>query len=197
MTSVISLLDFKEWRSTTPTLVFVGLHDDLSSVGGEEHEVDLTETLANCRVALAHARTRGFPIAFVRQIETPPSFTGAVRFPAWFAGFEPRRSDMVFDRQQPSCYASPEFVDMNNHTGGNCVIAGLFGESSCLSTAVDAYHRNHQLTYLADASMSRGHRGISAAAMHEAVTSIVSLYGRVVKTQTWMRMTSQRAEAAR
>jgi nicotinamidase-related amidase len=104
---------------------------------------------------------------------------------------------MVFDRQRPSCYASPEFVDMTDHTGGHCVVAGLFGESSCLSTVIDAFHRRHRFTFLADASASRGHNGVSPSAMHDAVTNIISLYGNVARTQHWVRSTSRKAEAAR
>jgi hypothetical protein len=190
--SVINLSEFREWRGT-PTLVLVDLHHSLNETPVDD--VDLTRALANCRVALAHARVRGFPVAFFRQIETPKFLGASVRVPSWLPGFEPRRADMVFDRSVPSCYGSPEFVEMSSYTGGSCVIAGLFGESSCLSTMVDAFHRGHAVTYLADASASRTHDGIPSETMHNAITSIASLYGKVASTQKWIRLTSQRAEA--
>jgi nicotinamidase-related amidase len=196
MTSVISLRDFKEWRET-PTLVLVDLHRAAAGIPEDDEGLELGSALANCRFALAHARARGFPVAFIRQFELPQSFEKALRFPLWMPGFAPRRSDMVFDRQRPSCYASPEFVDMTDHTGGHCVVAGLFGESSCLSTVIDAFHRRHRFTFLADASASRGHNGVSPSAMHDAVTNIISLYGNVARTQHWVRSTSRKAEAAR
>lgn len=192
MTSVINLREFREWRGT-PTFVLVDLHQSLSGLPVENGEY--TRALANCRVALAHARVRGFPVAFFRQVETPEFLGAPVRVPSWLPGFEPRRADMVFDRALPSCYASSEFVEMTNHTGGNCVIAGLFGESSCLSTMVDAFHRGHSVTYLADASASREHDGISSETMHDAIARIASLYGKVALTQKWIRLTSQKAEA--
>lgn len=192
MTSVISLSEFREWRGTT-TLVLVDLHHSLAEL--PVADADLTRALANCRLALAHARVRGFPVAFFRQVETPKVFGASVRVPSWIAGFEPRRADMVFDRALPSCYASPEFVEMTSYTEGNCVIAGLFAETSCLSTMVDAFHRGHSVTYLADASASRAHDGISSETMHSAITNLASLYGKVANTQKWIRLTSQKAEA--
>ena len=190
MSPVVSLREFKEWRES-PTLVLVDLHGEKSADPSESDGIGLANALVNCRLALAHARARGFPVAFFRQVEQPSTFTECVRLPSWIAGFEPTRSDMVFDRQRPSCYASPEFVEMTNYTGGNCVIAGLFGESSCLATAIEAFHRNHRLTYLADASLSRGRHGVSPSAMHEAVTSIASQYGKVMPTRSWILMTDK------
>ena len=192
MNSVINLSEFREWRGA-PMLVLVDLHQNLSQ--DPVADVDLTRALANCRIALAHARARGLPVAFFRQVETPKFLGAAVRIPSWIEGFEPRRADMVFDRVLPSCYASPEFVEMTSYTGGNCVIAGLFGESSCLSTMVDAFHRGQSVTYLADASASRAADGISSESMHNAITTIASLYGKVAATQKWIRLTSQKVEA--
>jgi len=190
MTSVVSLLEFKHWKAA-PTLVLIDLHDDKSAETCDGDSVERAKALANCRLALAHARTRGFPVAFFRRVQRPSSFSECVKLPSWIPGFEPTRSDMVFDRQHPSCYGSAEFVEMTDHTGGNCVIAGLFGESSCLATAVDAFHRNHGLTYLADASLSRGRHGISSGAMHESVTSIASQFAKIMRTRNWIMMTEK------
>ena len=193
MNSIVNLRDFQEWRGA-PTLVLVDLHHHVSRDFREEENPGLDEALANCRAALEHARRRRFPIAFFRQVQQSQLFGATVRLPSWIAGFEPRRSEMVFDRQFPSCYASPDFAEMADRTDGNCVVAGLFGESSCLSTAVDAFHRNHRFTFLADASASRGHHGVPAAVMHKSVTRIIALYGKVASTRIWLRLTSEKAE---
>jgi nicotinamidase-related amidase len=193
MNSIVHLRDFDEWRGC-PTLVLVDLHRGLSEDSDGEDAPDLTEPLANCQAALEHSRQRGFPVAFLRQVESSPLFGATVRLPSWFRGFEPRRSEMVFDRQFPSCYANQDFAEVVDASDGNYVLAGLFGETSCLSTAVDAFHRNHRFTYLADASTSRSHHGVPALAMHKSVTSIVALYGKVARTRTWVRLTSEKAE---
>ncbi len=57
---------------------------------------------------------------------------------------------MVFERSKPSCYASREFAIAMTEGGGHFVLAGFSGEGSCLATAMDAFHRDHKVTFLAD-----------------------------------------------
>jgi isochorismate hydrolase len=116
-------------------------------------------------------------------------------YPRWIEGFEPKRCDMVFDRQRPSCYASAEFRDMADDIGGNYVVAGQFGELSCLSTAIDALHRDHRPTFLTDALVSLSYEDTSASAVLKALARILSLYAEVVRTEPWIIATSQRVGA--
>ena len=71
-----------------------------------ERGFDLARSLENCMSAITHARNMGMPIAFTRHAERYGSFE---RSAAWISGFEPKRADMVFERQQPSCYANQLF----------------------------------------------------------------------------------------
>jgi hypothetical protein len=77
------------------------------------------------------------------------------------------------------------------------VLAGLFGETSCLSTLIEAYHRSHRITYLTDASCSRRHGSFSAGELHRSVEALASLYGEVSTAQNWMEKLSVRSEAGR
>lgn len=192
MSSVIEFLAFKQ-RRDVPTLVLVDLHREAAGKDGAAHAETpaIARALANCRAALRHARAQNMSVAFIRRVERSASLLDTRAYPSWLAGFEPGRMDMVFDRRLPSCYTSVEFVDMANYVDGNYVLAGLFGETSCLSTAVDAFHRNHRLTFLTDASASRGFEDVPADSMHDSVTAIISLYGTVATTQSWIRATSQ------
>jgi len=194
MGAVTRLIDFRE-RFTMPTLVLVDLHVDFSDSGNAEPDrAELSATLDACRKVLACARRRNMPVAFVRHMPPPPSFLATYACPAWIRGIEPGRSDMIFERSQPSCYASSEFAQMAARSSG-LVLAGLFGETACLSTLVDAYHRNHSFTYLIDASCSRSHDGISAAEMHRSVAALASVYGKPSSTRRWMEKFSLRAGA--
>jgi len=106
-------------------------------------------------------------------------------------GFRPYRSDMVFERSVPSCYASVEFADMARRSE-NLILAGMFGETSCLATLIEGDGRNHRFTFLADACVSRGRAGISAENMHQSVVGIASLYSEVLTTDAWIESMSQR-----
>ena len=195
MNTVVNFKEFRERGRNVPTLVLVDLHHDLLS-GAETLASRIpTEAIANCRAALSHARACGIPVAFTRQVAPSVSMLASPIYPRWIEGFEPKRWDMVFDRQRPSCYASPGFRDMADDIGGNYVVAGQFGELSCLSTAIDAMHRDQRPTFLTDALVSLSHEDLSASAMLRALPRILSLYADVATTDPWMTATSQRVGA--
>jgi hypothetical protein len=68
----------------------------------------------------------------------------------------------------------------------------LAGEPSCLSTLIDAFHRNHKVTYLCDASASHALEDVSADEIHRAVSKISGLYGDVCETDDWIASTLPR-----
>jgi hypothetical protein len=109
MNTVVNFLEFRERGRNVPTLVLVDLHHDL--LGGAEMLANRmpAEAIANCRMALRHARACGIPVAFTRQVAPSVSMLASPVYPRWIEGFEPKRWDMVFDRQRPSCYASAEW----------------------------------------------------------------------------------------
>jgi nicotinamidase-related amidase len=149
--------------------------------------------LANCRAALQHARAMGFPVAYLRQISQSPFFNPITDFFNWIVGFEPTAADMVFDRDKPSCYSSKHFSDLMASCQGHFVLAGFAGETACLSTAIDAYHRDHHFTFLTDASVSHELEGLSADIVQKTVTQIIGVYGDIIDTSSWIAMTSNSA----
>jgi len=181
MTPVIDFLEFKS-QTVTPMLVLVGLHRQV-----EGNPMDLpayAQILANCRDALEHARVCRFPVAHVRNIAAR-KISEMHRYPPWVPGFEPARSDMVFDLLQPSCYSNSEFVRTMDHSRGNFAIAGLYAEITCLATAIDAHHRSHDFTYISDASVCFNGGTLPNAMFHEAVSQVISHYGTVTKSAKW------------
>lgn len=181
MTPVIDFLEFKS-QTVMPTLVLVGLHQQ-----AEGNPADMpahAQALANCRDALDHARACRFPVAHVRDVAARKA-SEMHRYPRWVPGFEPARSDMVFDLLQPSCYSNSEFVRTMDYSKGNFIIAGLYAETICLSTAIDAHHRSHGFIYISDASACRNTGNLPDAVFHEAVSQVISRYGQVTKSSKW------------
>jgi nicotinamidase-related amidase len=183
--------------SITPCFVLVDLQKEY--VAGQRLMAmpDAGTALTKCGAALHHARSMGFPVAHVRQICRSLFFNPATEFSGWIDGFEPTGADMVFDRNQPSCYSNSRFADLMGSCGGHFIIAGFAGETACLSTAIDAYHRNHRFAYLADASASHPLGRFSAAAVHDTITEIVGAYGQVLATNAWISETSDVSIASR
>ena len=168
MSSVIDLRAYVN-PSVIQTLVLVDLQQEYIA---SPRVLALEETkgaLANCRAALAHARAMGLPVAFARWIDRTPLFNKATRFSRWIEGFEPHGVDMIFERNRPSCYASADFAEVMSAGGGSFVLAGFAGEAACLATAIDAFHRGHTVTYLADASASHALDDIAAKEVHRVV----------------------------
>lgn len=191
MSSVIDLRAYVN-PSVVSTLVLVDLQQEYIA---SPRVLALEETktaLANCRAALAHARAMGMPVAFARWIDRTPVFNRASRFSRWIEGFEPHGVDMIFERNRPSCYASPDFAEVIGSGGGNFVLAGFAGEAACLSTAIDAFHRGHTVTYLVDASASHALDNVSADDVHRVVSRVAGLYGEAATTRAWIARTSRK-----
>jgi nicotinamidase-related amidase len=153
---------------------------------------EISRALDNCRAVLDHSRQIGLPIAFVRTFNESAFFNRATPFVRWIEGFEPYCSEMVFERSSPSCYSSEPFAALLNQSRGGMVLAGFAGESACLSTLIDAFHRNHKVTYLCDASASHALDEVSAEEIHGAVSKISGLYGEVYETTEWIAATLPR-----
>ena len=181
MAPVISMLNYKK-QTDQPVLVLIGLHE---SEAAKSAPNSVSVALARCTELLATARAWQLPIAFVRCIAPPPSVSEPTVYPAWLKGFEPQRNDLVFDVLQPSCYSNAEFTRTMDYSNGNFVIAGLFAETSCLSTAVDAHHRGHGFTYISDASASRSSGNLPDAIFHDVVSQVISRYGQVTRSTKW------------
>ena len=185
MKNVVNLRSYSN-VSRIPTLVLLDLQQEYIAAPRLFSLPEAEAALENCRLALAHARRVGLPVAFLRMIGQSPFFNPVLSYSNWISGFEPLTSEMVFERSKPSCYANREFAHAMSEGGGHFVLAGFSGEAGCLATAVDAFHRGHRVTYLADASASHDLDRIAAPTVHETVTQLIGLYGDVTTTRRWL-----------
>lgn len=188
------IIDIRAYADPTsvPILVFVDLQQEYIADSRALALATPSNALRQCRNALMHARAIGLPIAFVRWVGRSPFFNQSTKFASWIEGFEPTSSDMIFERSLPSCYASARFHEVVDSSGGNIVLAGFAGETACLSTAIDAFHRGHRVTYLADASASHSLDGFAENEVHPVITKIVGVYGDVMQTAPWISATSKK-----
>lgn len=191
MTSVVSLRTLAN-PSSVPIVVFVDMQQEylakprMLAISGIERALD------NCRRVLDHSRRVGLPVAFIRLFNESAFFNRATPFARWIEGFEPGRNEMVFERSNPSCYSCEPFAALVSQSRGGFVLAGFAGETACLSTLIDAFHRNHKVTYLCDASASHDLEDVPASEIHRAVSKISGLYGDVHETTDWIASTLPR-----
>ena len=191
MTSVVSLRTFAN-SSSVPIVVFVDMQQEYLAQPRLLAISEIDGALDNCRRVLDHSRQVGLPVAFIRMVNESAFFNRATPFVRWIEGFEPYRNEMVFERGSPSCYSSEPFTALVNQCRGGIVLVGFAGESACLSTMIDAFHRNHKVAYLCDASASHALDDMSADDIHRAVSRISALYGDVYETTDWIASTLPR-----
>jgi nicotinamidase-related amidase len=185
MKNVVNLRSYAN-VSLVPTLVLLDMQQEYVASPRLFSIPQAEAALENCRFALAHARRMGFPVAFLRMVERSARFNPVLSYSRWIPGFEPMTSEMVFERSMPSCYANREFAHAMTEGGGHFVLAGFSGEAGCLATAIEAFHRDHRVTFLSDASASLGLNRIPAASVHETVIELIGLYAEVTTTRDWI-----------
>jgi nicotinamidase-related amidase len=190
MSSVIDLRTYVGASNGSRLLVMVDLQEKNYYELSKDRTSDLPRMLDNCMSAIQHARNLGLPIAFTRQADSPGLIERSAQS-AWISGFEPKRSEMVFERQQPSCYTNQLFDDVVSQIG-SFVIGGLVADETCLATAIDASHRGHRVTFLSDASASRGRVTADAGEVHAVATNAIELFADTVTTRHWLVATSPR-----
>ncbi len=189
--NVVNLRPFVD-PVTVPTVVMIDLQQEYVAAPRRMAVPDASAALAQCSLLLTHARAMGFPVAFMKWVARAPFFNAATRFSQWIEGFSPLATEMVFERELPSCYANSHFARvMDEGAGGNIVLAGFAGESACLSTVIDAYHRGHRVTFLSDASASHALDAVTAPNVHRLLSKVLSLYGAVATTAEWIDATKQ------
>jgi nicotinamidase-related amidase len=185
MKNVVNLRSYAN-KSVVPTLVLLDMQQEYTASPRMFAIPHVEAALENCRRVLRHARLVGLPVAFLRMVGRSPFFNPALSYSRWISGFEPVNSDMVFERSKPSCYASREFANAMTEGGGHFVLAGFSGEAACLSTVMEAFHRDHHVTFLADASASHGLDQIAPQSVHETVVQLIGLFGEVTTANQWI-----------
>jgi nicotinamidase-related amidase len=188
MNTVIDLRTYVS-ASNSRLLVMVDLQEKNYDELSKDRASDLIRSMENCTLAIRHARNLGLPVAFTRSSGNPGAIERGAQS-AWISGFEPKRSDMVFERPQPSCYANQLFEDVVSRIG-SFAIAGL-AEEACLATAIDASHRGHHVTFLSDASVGRARHDTDAKDVHILTTKAIELFADNVETRHWLVATMSR-----
>lgn len=190
MSTVVRFEDYRKRRSPPP-LVFLDMHreqlDDDIGFGTEQIE----PVLARCRVLLDRARAERWPLAFMRPVVGTRG-RQARSSPRWIEGFEPRRSDMVFDRLALSCYASVEFAEAMSAAGNVYVIAGFADEGTCLATLIDASQNNHSVGFIRDATATPPLPGYGAAESRRVVDALATRYATIITAEHWIKAAGAR-----
>ena len=195
MNNIVNIRSFTTARGV-PTVVFIDMQKEYIATPRLIAIPNIEQALENCKKVLSHARRAGLPIVFVRWMD---KYRAIFQFRNDHSRLDRRlrtatqRDDL---RAQTAVLLFQRRLCPTEELGGNdLVLAGFAGEAACLSTMVDAFHRNHRIVYLKDASASHALMDIPADDVHGVVARIAALYGFVASTDTWINTETQRAAA--
>jgi hypothetical protein len=109
MTLFVSLRAFASPPSAPPPVLVDTRQEDLAkprllALSGADAAV------VNSRKVLGYARWIGLPVAFMRTVGESIYFNRATSLLRRTEGFEPHRSEMIFERGSPSCYSRKPHV---------------------------------------------------------------------------------------
>jgi nicotinamidase-related amidase len=180
-----SIIDLQRYRGVPaePLLVLVDLQREFVADGRLLQIHTIGEALENCCRLLAHAREQRWPIAHARWVQKGAYFNRSLPFSSWIAGFEPRGTELVYDKPGPSCYSAPDFAAMMDAgVGPYTLVAGLTGTVSCLATLVEGAARHHNLTFVTDASASHACNGCDESSAHQQACFIAAHHAATTTT---------------
>ena len=167
-----------------PLMCFLDLQVEYVAEGRALALEERAPWMENCRRLLAFARAERMSIAHFRQLWRGTLLNPATPFAGWIEEFRPRPSEMVFERNMPSCYAAGGFGSiLDNMDSPHLVLAGLTGHGACLATVLDGFHRKHQITFVHDASSTPRLGTLSAAEAHAYLAEVINCYAEVVSTE--------------
>lgn len=162
-------------------IAFVDLQREYLAEGRRHTIVDAQPSLDRCSRLLAAAREYRLPIAHFRQVRQSTYFNRESPATDWIETFRPRGHEMVFERSRPSLYASTDFASFLRHIDSpQIVLAGLSSDQAGLSTAIDAFHRDHTLIYVSDCSATPSIDELPENASHSFVGELIGRYAQVI-----------------
>lgn len=195
MSDIVQFEQYQQkWRPAPPVVFLDMLEDQLESEDGFGAR-ECEPALAKCRLLLAEARERRWPVAFVRP-PMPASAARCHKAARWIEGFEPKRDDMVFDRSGPSCYSSDEFAGAMDAAGRVFVMAGFSTDSTGLATLIDAAQQDHFVGLVRDAAVTRPLPGQDAQNTHASVVTVAGRFGTIVTADHWIGVVAGTAKTA-
>ncbi len=196
MPSVVSLGTFGS-SSGAPVAGFVDMLQEYLAKPRRLAISRIDCALGKCRKVLDHSRRTGLPVAFIRMIDELVFFNRANPLIRWTEGFEPYRNELIFEGSSLSCYSGEAFTALVNQSRGGVVLAGFAGEQACRSTLIDAFHRNHKVTYPCDTSLrdnfaSHALDEMPVGDVHRNVSKKSGIYAEVFETDDWIEQTLPR-----
>lgn len=168
-------------RHASLLFVFADFQREYLAEGRPHAILGAEPCIENCRKLLGYARSAGMPIVHFRQVRSGGYFNPRSDLSRWIEGFQPQTNEMLYERDQPSCYANRDFFAFLEHLGRPAIVlAGLAADQACLGTAVEAYRHDHRVFFVRDCSATAALGPLSEEQSHDALCAVIASYAGVV-----------------
>ena len=172
--------------------VFVDLEDEYLTFSKQRktrkaRPRKVSQCLINSQRILSFARKNKMKIAHFRTSNKKPSIDQKSPPPKGHDHVRPRQDELVFVSKLPSCYSNSNFHSVLKRLDNpHVILIGLRQTQTCLSTATDAYHNYHDLTYIRDCSLTPALGNQNEVESNALVSDIINMYSRVLTTKEFL-----------
>lgn len=138
-------------------LLCMNLQREHLAAGRRHSMVGTDDVLTACSAIIDGWRARRWPVAHLKRIARAVWFDPQSSMSDWLDAFRPRPGELVFDHPLPSAYSSARFSSYMSEIGSalRIITIGFSLDGSILATAIDGFHRGHNLRVAGDATASR------------------------------------------
>lgn len=139
-----------------PVLVIVEEQKEYVTPGRPFYRESIGRSPDNPQKLQAHARAHGWKIAQMRHEQNSMCFAYGSPFAEFIDGFGSEETEEGMVKPNLSCFSSREFQALlDKYRHAEIILAGYGTSRSCLSTVINAHHRGHAFTFVADATCAK------------------------------------------
>jgi nicotinamidase-related amidase len=179
-------MDFETNEAQAPgtraqLLLCMNLQNEHLTPGTRHMMAGTDDVLTACAAIIDGWRGRRWPVVHLRRIARAAWFESASSKSDWLDSFRPLPGELVFEHPLPSAYSSARFSVYMAEIGSamRTVTIGFSLDGSILATAVDGYHRGHNLRVTEDAVASRQLEYCDLTLYRRMLLDVVSDYAAI------------------
>ncbi len=141
---------------------------------------DFNARLSGCAEVLANWRANNWPIIHLKRVAQAAWFNPVSSLTSWIEGWTPLPGEEVFEHSLPSAYSSQRFAEfMNNLHNTSCCLIGFSLEEAILATAVDAFHRGHDIRVMEKAAFAQNNGVSDDIAYRKVLVGVVGKFAQI------------------
>ncbi|MEA2953493.1 MAG: hypothetical protein QOJ96_3013 [Alphaproteobacteria bacterium] len=163
--------------SETPLLACVDIQKEYVTPGQRQVMADVDDVLNACVRVMNTWRKELWPIAHLKRMAPSTRFNSSNALTDWLETVRPCPGELVFEHPMASAYSSPRFANYLRELGRSHIfIVGFSLEEAVLATAVEGFHRGHNVSIISGAVASRHSECCDAALYRQVVLELISNY---------------------